>query len=283
MSGFIAMDRGALDHPLLKDAERFRAWFWIVARARWQPAPFDVGGKMITLERGQLSYSIRELADQWGWSKSTVDRFLKRLEAEGMVNLTRAKTGTARGTSVGTDRLVINVCNYGKYQDFNPQAGTASEPENGTELGQKRDIKEQGNKGTKDIPSPIGDGRDAPEPLALDLAGAIFRTGLKLLMASGHKEPAARSIIGRWRKTYSDGTVLAVLARCQTAQPAPSSPIEWITKALQAEQQRAAGQAPQPQHQTEERASVREIGMDLAARKRRERVEQEERIAIGAR
>ncbi len=83
MTGFVAMTRSALDHPLLKYAERLRAWFWIVARACWKPAPFDVGGKMLTLERGQLSYSIRELAEQWGWSKSTADRFVKRLEAEG--------------------------------------------------------------------------------------------------------------------------------------------------------------------------------------------------------
>ncbi|EHJ62800.1 hypothetical protein NSU_0312 [Novosphingobium pentaromativorans US6-1] len=252
-----------------------------MAKACWKSAPFDVGGKMITLERGQLSYSIRELAEQWGWSKSTADRFLKRLELEGMVNLTRAKTGTARGTSSGTDRLIITVCNYRKYQDFSPEAGTASEPQNGTELGQKRDIKEQGNKGTRDIPSPDGDGRGAPDLLALDACAIIFRTGLTILKATGHDDRNARSIIGRWRKTYSDGSVLAVLARCQTAQP--SNPVEWVTKALQAEQQRAAGQAPQPMEQRPQRAAVSEIGAEIAARRRASRQEQEKRIAISGR
>jgi len=272
VTGFVALDRSALDHPLLKDAERFRAWFWIVAKACWKPTPYDVNGKIVSLDRGQLCASRAQLAEAWGWSPSAVERFLVRLETEQMI-----------GRATGQGRTIITVCNYGKYQDIEEKTGQATEQPTGQRSDSDRTAKEQGNQETKDIPSPIGDGRDAPEPLALDLAGAIFRTGLKLLMASGHKEPAARSIIGRWRKTYSDGAVLAVLARCQTAQPAPSSPIEWITKALQAEQQRAAGQAPQPQQQPPERASVREIGMGLAARKRRERVEQEERIAIGAR
>lgn len=261
MSGFIAMDRRALDHPLLKDGEKFRAWFWILSKARWKPAPFDLGGKMITLERGQLSYSIRELAEQWGWSKSTVDRFVKRLESEGMVNLTRAKSGTARGTSAGTDRLIITVCNYAKYQDFEAASGTASEPKDGTEAGQKRDIKEQRNKETKDIPSPNGDGHGDAAPLALDLAKSLFRTGLVLLQEAGHDERAARSIIGKWKKTYSESVVIAVLARCQSTQP--EQPIEWITKGLQVESERAAGARVYHQDRPK-RPSVREIGMRLA-------------------
>ncbi|MFC0683039.1 hypothetical protein [Novosphingobium clariflavum] len=63
MSGFVAMERGALDHPLLKDAERFRAWFWIVSKACWKPTPYDVNGKIISLDRGQLCASRSQLAD----------------------------------------------------------------------------------------------------------------------------------------------------------------------------------------------------------------------------
>jgi hypothetical protein len=148
-------------------------------------------------------------------------------------------------------------------------------------LGQQRDIKEQGNKGTKDIPSPDGDGRDAPELLALDACAVIFRTGLVILKAAGFDERKARSMIGRWKKEYSESTVLAVMARCQIARP--EQPLEWITKALRAEQQRAAGQAPQPQDQRPQRAAVSDIGAEIAARRQREREGQQERIAIGGR
>lgn len=137
MSGFITMERDALDHPLLQDAERFRAWFYMVARACWKPTRFDVGGKIITLQRGQFCCSVRELAVAWGWSKSAVDRFLTRL-----------KTDTMIGTDTGTGRLVITICNYAKYQDRGDAAGTGVGTATGTAAGQQRDLKEQGNKGT---------------------------------------------------------------------------------------------------------------------------------------
>jgi len=281
--GWICLHRGWRDNPIFKgEFSRADAWVWLIENACWKASRSRIKGEAVELQRGELTFSQRFLADKWGWSKSRVDRFIADLRSEGMIE-TRSKNGATPGHSAGQGQSIITICNYAKYQDISEVKRGNAEPDLGATAGQQRGKEEQGNQETKDIPSPIGDGRDAPEPLALDLAGAIFRTGLKLLMASGHKEPAARSIIGRWRKTYSDGAVLAVLARCQTAQPAPSSPIEWITKALQAEHQRAAGQAPQPQQQPPERASVREIGMELAVRKRRERVEQEERIAIGAR
>lgn len=148
MSGFVVMARDATEHPLLKDGERFRAWFWMVAKACWKPTKFDVHGKIITLERGQFCCSVREMAEAWGWSKSAVDRFIQRLIDEDMVISTRAKTGTGGGTSSGTARSIITICNYAKYQNVPKGSGTASEPQGGTAAGQQRDIKEQGNKGT---------------------------------------------------------------------------------------------------------------------------------------
>ena len=137
MSGFVRMDRGAFQHPLLTDPKRFHAWFWLVAHACWKPTPYDVAGKIVKLERGQLSASVRQLATSWGWSKSAVSRFLSRLETETMI-----------GTASGTGRLVITICNYDKYNTPEKKGGTRKGAQGGTAAGQQRDIKEQGNKGT---------------------------------------------------------------------------------------------------------------------------------------
>lgn len=263
------MDRGALDHPLLKDAERFRAWFWLTAKACWKQTPFDVNGKIVALERGQLCASRAQLADAWGWSPSAVERFLARLETEQMI-----------GRETGQGRTIITICNYCKYQDAEDKTGQASEQPTGQRSDSDRTAKEQGNQETKDIPSAKADGRDASEISALDFAKTIFRSGVEILKAAGHDDRQARSIIGRWKKNYSEGAVLAVLARCQITQP--EMPVEWITKALQLEQERAAGHTPQPQSTQPQRASVSEIGMEIAARKRREQQGQE-RIALSAR
>lgn len=137
MSGFIAMDRDALNHPLLKDGERFRAWFWLLSKACWKPTPFDIGGKIITLERGQICASRAQLADAWGWSPSAVERFLTRLETEQMI-----------GRATGQGRTVITITNYSKYQDVASEAGQASEQPTGQRPDSDRTTKEPLNQET---------------------------------------------------------------------------------------------------------------------------------------
>lgn len=271
MSGFAVLYREAVDHPLFAgDSSRLGAWAYLVLKACWKPTKFNIGGKIVELARGQLCASRSQLADAWGWKPSAVERFLVRLETEQMI-----------GRATGQGRTIVTICNYAKYQDLEAQTGQASEQGTGQPSDSHRTTKEQRNQETRDIPSPNGDGRDAPEPDALDIAKTIFRSGVEILKAGGQDERQARSTIGRWKKTYSDGTVLAVLARCQIAQP--EVPVEWITKALQFEQQRAAGQAPQPMQQQPQRAAVSDIAADIAARRLRERQDQEQRIAIGGR
>jgi hypothetical protein len=150
VSGWAAIYREIGDHPLFKqDMSRLGAWVWLVINAAWKPTPFDVNGKMITINRGQLSCSMRHLASEWGWSKSAVERFLTRLKTETMIE-----------TQTGTGRILITICNYEKYQDVNGMAGTASGTASGTGAGQERDIKEQVNQITiEEEESPNGDSR----------------------------------------------------------------------------------------------------------------------------
>jgi hypothetical protein len=84
---------------------------------------------------------------------------------------------------------------------------------------------------------PIGSG---VPPTAIDVQKAIFDTGVAILTASGRKDRDARSTLGRWRKDFGDSAVLACLSRCQVEQP--TVPTEWMTKALQAERNKANGQ-----------------------------------------
>lgn len=137
MSGFIAMQRDALDHPLLRDAERFRAWFWLVANAAWKPTRARIKGQIVTLERGQLSFSQRFMADAWGWSKSRVDRFIADLREEGMIE-TCSKNGARSGHVAGQGQAVLTICNYAKYQDPQERDWGNVEPESGATAGQQR-------------------------------------------------------------------------------------------------------------------------------------------------
>lgn len=162
MSGFVTFHRAALEHPLFEgDASRLGAWFWMVGKACWKPTPFNIAGKMVTLERGQLCVSVRQLAEQWGWSKSAVDRFLTRLETETMI-----------AREAGHGRLILSITNYSKYQDVNETDRDSSGTPTGTAAGQQRDIKEQGNKETIDSPLPPAS-KPSRKALAVECPGNV--------------------------------------------------------------------------------------------------------------
>lgn len=229
--GWFVVARGWRSNPLFGDEplSKGEAWLWLIENARHSPSRYDASGTIIVVERGQIATSVRRLAEAWKWSKSSVDRFLTRLK-------TGTGDGPMIGTDVGTGQLVITICNYEKYQGERKSGGTpygtGSETPSGTLLGQERDTNKQGN---NTIPYGMGD--EPPKPI--DLKAMVFSAGRQILKASGHDDRQAGSIIGMWRKTYSDSTVMDVLARCDAERP--EVPLEWITKALQATRGNSAG------------------------------------------
>jgi hypothetical protein len=223
VSGFILMHRAALDHPLFQgDSARLGAWLWLVGNACWKPTRIKIKGSIIQLERGEMSFSVRFLAEAWGWSKSRVDRFIADLRAENMIE-TRSKIGTAHGHKAGQGQSIISICNYSKYQDMidgqRDNAGTTR----GTRAGQARDKEEQGNKGTiEEEPSGssspltpkhtrMADWPEIPEWVPVDPWNAF----IAMRKRSKGGLPTARAIelilgkLERWRTTGQDpGAVL---------------------------------------------------------------------------
>lgn len=110
MAGYVAMDREWQDHELFAGDEFSRrdAWAWLIAHAAWKPTKARIKGSSVELQRGDLSFSVRFLADKWGWSKSRVDRFLSALRSEGMIE-TRSKIGTLAGQSAGHGQAVSTL------------------------------------------------------------------------------------------------------------------------------------------------------------------------------
>lgn len=105
--GVFQVHRGIFDHPIFAPepfTER-EAWLWMIATAAWKATRVRFGRKMIALERGQLIFSERFLAEKWQWAKTTVRRFLARL-CEG--NMITQKTDR--------DATLITICNYDEYQ-----------------------------------------------------------------------------------------------------------------------------------------------------------------------
>lgn len=75
---------------------------------------------------------------------------------------------------------------------------------------------------------------------AARIADEVWKSGLGYLAANGIAERRARSVIGKWRKTYQDGAVLDALIAAQ--REAVAEPVAWITKALAARSRPKPGQ-----------------------------------------
>lgn len=105
------------------------AWHFLVGSACYSPTRTRIAGIVVGLDRGQCGFSIRFLAEKWGWSKSRVDRFLDRIEASGKIHRERVGTGKSPGITV------LTVCHYSAMQGRGPSV----RQETGTAAGQQRD------------------------------------------------------------------------------------------------------------------------------------------------
>jgi hypothetical protein len=116
--GVFALDRGWFDHPIFHPepfTER-EAWAWLIAEAAWRPYRRRVGTALVDLDRGQVAASFRYMAERWQWHRARVERFVKRLKTETMIE-----------TSSETGILVITICNYSQYQRIALPAETPPE------------------------------------------------------------------------------------------------------------------------------------------------------------
>ena len=204
MSGFITLRRKVRQHPLFAgDPAKLGAWTWLLLTACWKDAPYDVNGKTITLQRGQLCVSLRQLASEWNWSKSAVDRFITRLETETMVT-----------REAGHGKLVLTICNYDKYQDQRDTLRDSSGTATGTRAGHERDTKEQGNKVI---------------PLSND-NGAEFSDQQFWANARAYLGASRGSLIGKWCRDYGQAATARAITEAQLNRAA--DPIPYIERTL---------------------------------------------------
>lgn len=153
--GYIRVERDAIEHPFFRRTEfsEYEAWLWLLGEAAWKPRQSRLGEFFVALERGQLVAAVRYLADEWGWSKGKVERFLFRLKNEAMIE-----------TQSGTGINVITICNYDKYQGSTEDDGTPADSKpgqvrdkSGTVPGRARDRGGDNNKAIKHSSSETGE------------------------------------------------------------------------------------------------------------------------------
>jgi hypothetical protein len=72
--GYIIITRRIFEHPLLQDADYFRAWVWLISDAAWKPRRVRItngrASEIIEIGRGQLTHS-RSYSTFWVFEEAT--------------------------------------------------------------------------------------------------------------------------------------------------------------------------------------------------------------------
>jgi len=133
------------DHWLWKDKPfaKGQAWIDMILMANHQTIKIPYKEGITEIKRGEFIRSVRELANRWGWSKSKVDRFLKQLKSDSMVD---QKPGQAANH--------ICIINYDSYQAIKNYGGTVAGQEwdsSGTVAGLNNNVNNDNNDKNKNI------------------------------------------------------------------------------------------------------------------------------------
>lgn len=121
--GWIKLHRTLLEHPVWIEEpfNRGQAWVDLLLLANHKPAQIRKRGIKVTVERGQVGWSERQLAERWGWSRGKVRRYLEELETAQQI----VQQNGPQNLNVTS---LITIVNYENYQYIEPQ----NEPQNST-------------------------------------------------------------------------------------------------------------------------------------------------------
>lgn len=191
-NGWVAIGRDSRFHPIVGFGKsvppcdptkgsysRAEAWLDLIMECRYSSGQVYNGGRVMTIERGQLVGATSWLANRWNWTPKTVRHFLETIQEAEMIEKMSpgtekaheqgtaagddkgsSDTGQQRGKQKGKQSQLLTICNYGVYQlswmfkgQANGQAEGQEKGEQGASKGQARGNiykEEQGNKGTRE-------------------------------------------------------------------------------------------------------------------------------------
>jgi hypothetical protein len=110
--GFAPIDRQLyLEDPIFQ-CERFdkaHAYLDLLIQTNHTDSFFIIAGIQITVKRGQIARSQKQLAERWSWDAKTVNKFLKMLEKNGYIRFERFPKKNPKLTIITLLKYEINT------------------------------------------------------------------------------------------------------------------------------------------------------------------------------
>lgn len=107
--GYLPIDRGLFEHPFWCEERcysRFEAWLYLLKEARFEDTKLYLSNRVFIVKRGQISVSLRYLAQAWDWSTKRVKSYLELLKSDSMIVVEMPKE---------TGQTLITICKYDCY------------------------------------------------------------------------------------------------------------------------------------------------------------------------
>ena len=120
MSGWFKFPRAFFGDGGLKRAKpcsEFEAKAWMLFKAAYEPTAIYANGDMVAIAPGQFAAANSVMREEFGWSKSRVTGFLKRLQKRGFISL-----ATDQGITI------ITICNLEENKDSKKKKSPATLP-----------------------------------------------------------------------------------------------------------------------------------------------------------
>lgn len=213
MSGYVRIHRPLFEeHPAFRNDAEAMAFAWMIVKAQWQDKSVRYKGHKLSLKRGQLAVSQRDMATALDRDKAWIERLWKRLKSEAMIEVA-CEAGVA----------VITICKYNDYQADVAPREAAGEARETTPARQTQGRGEAQNNKGKEGNSSVSNDTGRADPVK-----EMFDLGVSLLTTTGTPEKQARSLLGKWKKTKGDAEVIQALLDCRNRNIA--EPVEWLEK-----------------------------------------------------
>jgi len=147
MGNYIYVPRSIFFDESLDDGKysRREAFLDLVQRASYDPEKtVIIKGARIIIKRGQLPFSLRKLADKWGWGKDKVAKTLEDFQAERRIDIFKDSLTS-----------IISIVNYDMFQGgadttADTEADTTADTNKDADKDTDKDTDKDNNKNNKE-------------------------------------------------------------------------------------------------------------------------------------
>lgn len=134
--GYVSIHRSLQEHELwIKEKfSKGQAWVDLILLANHKPTTISLRGIDVSLERGQLAWSVLSLSKRWRWNRRTVEKWLKELRNRKMIHTKKSNVTT-----------VITIINYDLYQNNTQQSAQQDAQQSNTKVHTDNNVNNEKN------------------------------------------------------------------------------------------------------------------------------------------